>query len=619
MTNTAKTADIIAETLENLKITHAFGIIGAGNVHIFEAIAKRGYTEIICVHHEQAATMAMQTYYKMSGKLAVCLATTGAGSTNAVTGVVSAWADSIPGIVIAGNEHSLHTKTNNPLRMWGIQGYDSVHMVEKVTKYAVRVTDPLNVVYELQKSAHIALDQRPGPVWIEIPMDIQSSIVDSTLCKEFITPLVKSFQTLGLVEQVDQVVQRLINNDRPILWLGHGIKLSGAENKLLPLLEKLRIPALVSWAGIDMVDSDHPLVYGRAGVYGQRSANFVLQNSNYVLAIGTRLAIPQIGYNISELARDADIDVVDIDASEANKIKPKVREAIVCDAGVFIDLLLSKLDTVNIASRQSWIEQCDTYRKDFPWVDTEHADKGGFINSYRFMERLNTFFKSDQVVVTDMGTALLSGHQVLKFKPGQRFMTSTGLGEMGYGLPGAIGASIATNSGEVMCLNCDGGMMLNLQELQTVVHHKLPIKLFIFNNDGYLMIKHTQTALFKNSITGVNKATGVSCPNFSKLATAFDIPSYQIRDWETCDDILEKVQSTDGPVICEVFMHPTQLFSPKLGWTAMPDGTQVSSPLEELSPLIPGDKLDKAMIIGLHEKSRGRVKSFYAKIHPDGL
>jgi len=614
-----KVSDLLAETLEQLGITHAFGIIGAGNVHIFESIAKHGYTEIICVHHEQAAAMAMQTYYRTSGKISACLLTTGAGSTNGVTGVLSAWADSIPGIIIAGNENSKHTQSHSPYRMWGVQGYDSVHMVEKITKYSNRILDPLQIPYELQKAAYITLDQRPGPVWIEVPMDIQSSMVDAGMCDTFIKPSTKSYETLQLKNQIDQVIDKLVNSPSPILWLGHGIKLAGADNKLLSLLDKLKVPALVSWAGIDMIDSDHPLVYGRAGVYGQRSANFVLQNSSYVLSIGTRLAIPQIGYNLSELARTADIDVVDIDVTESTKNQSRTRESIVCDAGVFIDLLMKKLETIELPLKTEWIARCDYYRYTFPWVDDEHEDKDGFINSYPFMERLNKHFKPNQIVVTDMGTALLSGHQVLKFKAGQRFMTSTGLGEMGYGLPAAIGASIASNYGEVMCLNCDGGMMLNLQELQTIVHYNLPIKLFIFNNDGYLMIKHTQTALFKGNRIGVDKATGVSCPDFSKLATAFDIPSYQIRDWDTCDDILEKVQSTNGPVICEVFMHPNQLFSPKLGWTVLPDGTQVSSPLEDLSPLIPGDKLDKAMIIGLHEKSKGRVKAFYDAIPPDGL
>lgn len=604
MTDKVKVADLIAECLENLGIEHAFGIIGAGDVHIFESIAKRGFTEIVCVHHEQAATMAMQTYYRTTEKLAACLLTTGAGSTNGVTGVVSAWADSIPGLIISGNENSKHTQPHSPFRMWGVQGYDSVDMVKKVTKYATRVVDPLQAVYELQKAAHISLDQRPGPVWVEIPMDIQSSIVDPTLCDEFSNVPVKSYETLELESQIDRVVQSLVSNPRPVIWLGHGIRLAGAKHRIPELLEKIGAPALVSWAGIDMVDSDHPLVYGRAGVYGQRCANFVLQNSSYVLAIGTRLAIPQIGYNLSELARDAAIDVVDIDATEASKHRPRTRESIVCDAGVFIDMLLKKLATVEMPSKKEWVDQCDVYRKDFPWVDKEHEDKDGFINSYPFMERLNNHFKSDQIVVTDMGTALLSGHQVLKFKPGQRLMTSTGLGEMGYGLPAAIGVSFATGRGEVMCLNCDGGMMMNLQELQTMVHHKLPIKLFIFNNDGYLMIKHTQNALFKGSRTGVDKSTGVSCPDYSKLAAAFDIPAYQIRAWDNCDEILAKVQAHDGPVICEVFMHPKQPFTPKLGWTVKADGTQVSSPLEDLGPLIPRDVLEKAMIIGVHEKSK---------------
>jgi acetolactate synthase-1/2/3 large subunit len=237
-------------------------------------------------------------------------------------------------------------------------------------------------------------------------------------------------------------------------------------------------------------------------------------------------------------------------------------------------------------------------------VGPEHADRDDFMNSYRFMERLNSFFKEDQVVVTDMGTALLSGHQVLRIADGQRLMTSTGLGEMGYGLPAAIGASFARNRGEVMCLNCDGGMMLNLQELQTIAHHKLPIKLFIFNNDGYLMIKHTQNSLFKTGYVGTDKSSGVSCPDFSKIAAAFDMPAYQIRNWGECDETLAKIQAATGPVICEVFMHPEQLFTPKLSLVAKEDGTLVSPPLEDLSPLVPREVLVGAMLVGVHEKSK---------------
>lgn len=603
-TEKAKVSDLIAQALEELGIEHLFGIIGAGNVHLFEAIARRGYTEIICVHHEQAACMAMQTYYRTCGKLSGALLTTGAGSTNGVTGVVSAWADSIPGIVIAGNENSKFDKSENPLRMWGVQGYDSVEMVRKVTKYAHRVTSAEQAVYEIQKAAHITLNQRPGPCWIEIPMDYQSSRIDPATSAQFSPPPSERACSPEVAAQVDRVVDALLSAERPLLWLGHGIRLAGAEQQIVPLLDSLGVPALVSWAGIDMVDSTHPLVFGRAGVYGQRSANFILQNCDYLLTIGTRLAIPQIGYDLSELARGARIDVVDIDATEATKHQTRTREAIVCDAAVFMHALTARLAERVIHSKPEWLARCNAYEDQFPWVGPEHADQGGFMNSYRFMERLNVFFKKDQIVVTDMGTALLCGHQVLQIRDDQRLLTSTGLGEMGYGLPAAIGASFALNRGEVICLNCDGGMMLNLQEMQTIAHHKLPIKLFIFNNDGYLMIKHTQNALFKTGYVGTDRASGISCPDFAKMAAAFDMPAFQIRHWDECGDTLAQVQAATGPVICEVFMHPEQLFSPKLSLVSKADGTLVSPPLEDLSPLVPRDVLERAMLVGVHEKSK---------------
>lgn len=604
MSDKAKVSDLIAQTLEELDIRHAFGMVGAGNVHLFEAIAKRGFTEIICIHHEQAATMAMQTYYRTCGRMAACLLTTGAGASNGVTGVLSAWADSIPGIIIAGNENSKFTKLENPLRMWGVQGYDSVGVVSSITKYSHRVVSPVKAIYEIQKAAFTALNGRPGPCWIEIPMDIQSSLIKPEDQELFVPPLKIASKDQSVIAQADSVVESLKLAQRPVLWLGHGIRLAGGEGAIEPLLNELGIPALVSWAGIDMVDSGHPLIYGRAGVYGQRAANFVLQNCDYLLTIGTRLAIPQVGYDLSELARDAVIDVVDIDEDEAKKHQSRIRLSIVSDAKDFMQILSERIQNQKLPPKNNWIEQCNDYRKKFPWVDKEHDDKEGFMNSYRFMERLNQVFKPNQVVVTDMGTALLSGHQVLHMKQGQRLMTSTGLGEMGFGLPAAIGASFALNRGEVMCLNCDGGMMLNLQELQTIVHHQLPIKIFVFNNDGYLMIKHTQNALFKNSHVGTDKASGVSCPNFSKVGAAFDIPTYRINDWEQCDQVLEQVQASKGPIICEVLMHPKQLFSPKLSLVIQEDGTLVSPPLEDLSPLISRETLKEAMIVGLHEKSK---------------
>lgn len=608
-----KVSDYVAKFLADQEIRHVFGIVGAGNAHLFDAITRLGYTKIVCVHHEQAAVMAATTYYRMTGKVTVVLLTTGAGSTNGVTGVVSAWMDSMPVLVISGNENSRYTTSDNPLRIWGVQGYDSTKMVEKVTKWAERIMEPVAVLDVISRAYSIAKRPRPGPVWVDIPMNIQAAPV----AEEKMNPIVLDGldaevnldidqpRVIDCLAGIDAVQQILKVAERPVLWLGNGIRLAGAEDRVLQLVESLGIPTLVSWQACDILDSDHPLCFGRAGVYGQRVANFVLQNCDALICIGTRLAIPQVGYDLTEFARAAQIAMVDIDTEELLKLGERIKVPILSDAGTFIDQFVSH--TNEPYERADWIKQCDSYRQQYPVVGPEHADMQdesgtNFINSYRFMQSLEKNFHDDQIVVTDMGTALLSGHQVLRFKAGQRMLTSTGLGEMGFGLPGAIGASIGAGR-EVLCLNCDGGMMLNLQELQTIAHHKLPIKIIVFNNDGYLMIKHTQKALFAGRYSGSDQKSGVTCPDFAKVAYAFDIPSFQIRTWEDVETIIPKVQAINGPVICEVFTHPEQTFVPKLSLVQQKDGTIISPPLEDLSPLLPRKEIRANMIIGLHLKS----------------
>lgn len=609
-----KVSDFIAEFLAKKDIRVVFGIIGSGNAHIYDSISALGYTEIVCVHHEQAAVMAMGTYFRTSGRLSACLATTGAGSTNTITGVVSCWMDSVPGLIISGNENSKFTRSENPLRIWGIQGYDSSKMVSEVTKYSQRLMDPNAIAYELEKAYFLSLSGRPGPSWLDVPMNVQSAFVESDELLNISASIPASTdqqkmpQLLDSKEGVKATLDLLTTSKRPVFWLGHGIRLSGAVDKIKSVIEKIGAPTLVSWAGIDMIDSDHPLVFGRAGIYGQRHSNFVLQNADLVVAIGTRLAIPQVGYDLSELARAAKFAVVDIDPAEAIKHGERISVPICSDAKLFLTELDSSLSELDkrfkpLPSFVDWVKTCTHYRNEFPVIGPEHQDKDGFINSYAFMERLNHYFKSDQIVTTDMGTALLSGHQVLKFSGEQRLMTSTGLGEMGFGLPAAIGASFAREQGEVLCLNCDGGMMMNLQELQTIAHYRLPIKIFIFNNDGYLMIKHTQKALFKGRYSGTDKKSGVTCPDYKKVAATFGFPSYQIRTWDDVESIVPKVQAEKGPVICEVFMHPEQLLVPKLALAIQKDGTIVSPPLEDLSPFISRSKLREMMMIGLHPKS----------------
>ena len=599
--NKLKVSDGIAKFLKQKEIRHVFGIIGSANSHIFDSINRLGYTEIVCVHHEQAATMAMQTYFRTNGKITAALVTAGGGSSNAITGVISAWADSLPGIIISGQENTRFIESMHDMRMWGIQGFDSTLMVSKVTKYSARVMDPKQSIYELEKAYYISGHKRPGPVWIDYPMDIQGATIPINKFNHYSCP--EDGPTDLLDSKIQSVLKLIASSKRPVFWLGHGVRLSGAIEKVNLLLEKFQFPTLVTWAGIDILDHDHPLNYGRAGVYGNRAANFIAQNSDLIISIGNRFAIPMIGYEHSEFAREAKIIQVDIDKFELEKTHDMVDLSIESDAGDFIDRLISMPDEINYPDLLNWTKTCNGYMKRYPYIGPENEDKNGFINSCKFISFLSGYFKPDQVITTDMGTALLSGHQVIRIKDKQRLMTSTGLGEMGYGLPAAIGASFARNKGEVICINCDGGIMMNLQELQTVFHHQLPIKIFIFNNEGYLMIKHTQKSMLKGLYTAVDEKSGVSCPDFSRISFAFDIPYFAINTWDDCRSVIPEIQNTKGPIICEISMDPEQYFYPKLSLAVNNEGALVSPPIEDLSPLLSREILKREMIVGIHPKS----------------
>jgi len=603
-----KVSDLIAEFFERKGVRHAFGIIGSANAHIFDSIFYKSKIELICPHHEQAATMAVQTYWKVSGQPSFALVTAGAGSSNAITGVLSAWADSIPCLIISGQENARYITPDFDRRMYGIQGYDSPFAVSKMTKYGARVMQPEQTLFELEKAWHLATTGRPGPCWVDFPQSVQSAMVEEDTLPHYtpeaLAPAVAPLQGEVLRSEVAAALARLRGAKRPLLWLGVGLRLAGAAAELKAFVESLGVPVLLSWSAIDLLPAGHPLVMGSAGVYGQRAANLILQSCDCLVTIGTRLAIPQIGYDVGELARAAkDITVIDLDPTELKKYPERFNHPVRADAGDFIRELQRQAAAAPLPAPREWLAWCGEVRARFPWIGPEHADKDGFINSYRFMDRLVGHLKRDHVIVTDMGTALLSGHQALRITPPQRLITSQGLGEMGFGLPGAIGASFALNRGEVLCLNCDGGMMMNLQELQTVAHHRLPIKLIIFNNDGYLMIKHTQKAVLKGRYAGTDAKSGVSCPDFSKLAVAFGLPAYQIRTWADFDREMPKVLAADGPVICEVFMAPEQFFHPKLGISVQPDGTLISPPLEDLSPFLPRETLRANLQVPLHPKS----------------
>lgn len=587
-----KVSDLIAEFLKEKEIDTVFGIIGSANSHIFDSINKLGYTKIINTHHEQAAVLAMGAYYRASGKLSASIVTAGGGVTNAVTGVVSNWADSIPGIIISGQENYNYTSTQEHLRMYGTQGLNITKMVKEVTKAAIAFDDTLDIQTTLETLNHITTVGRPGPVWLDVPMNLQAKMVNKRDWEFCEAPKTET--------NIECIVDEINLSKRPVIIGGNGIRLSGAKNKFRELLSYLRIPTLLSWSGIDLLDDNNENYFGRFGLYGQRAANFIVQNADLVIVLGSRLALPQIGYDFSQFARGAKIIVVDIDELEGKKYPVNYIH------GDCKEVIQSLIDTSYMiyGYKQEWVAYCQAMKNKYALVEDYHQDNG-YLNSYRFITKMSDYLKDDHIIVTDMGTALLSGHQNIKLKPNQTMFTSQGLGEMGYGLPGALGAALACPNKPVLCMNCDGGIMMNLQELHTIIENKLNnIKIIIFNNDGYLMIKHTQKMLFKGDYVSVDKKTGIGLPNFSKLMPAFGYNHYKLTNWSNFDEVINTFINDPKASCLEVFMDPEQDFIPKVKGILKDDLTILAPPIEEMSPLLSLDEVKNNMIIDISEKSK---------------
>jgi len=589
-----KVSDVIAEFLKYKQIDTVFGIIGSANSHIFDSIQNLGYTKIICTHHEQAAIMSMAAYYRASGRLSAAIVTAGAGASNAITGVISNWADSIPGIIISGQEPVRYLSQHKDLRMFGTQGFSSYEMVKNVTKYSNVLLDGNNIHDEIETHYNISITGRPGPTWLEIPLDIQAQKVES---KNFKNTSNKSLRITDAYNYANDIIHLINNSKRPVILGGMGVKLSGAKDKFKQFVNQTNIPTMLSWSGIDLLPTNHKSNFGRFGLYGQRAANFIIQNSDLVIVLGSRMALPQVGYDFSQFARNATIVQVDIDESELNKYDRVLKYY--HDVNIVLDKILEKISSINPNINQ-WVDKCNHYKTKYPIIDDNYKNDK-YINSYSFVNKLTQKLGDDEIIVTDMGTGLLSGHQASNLKENQILFTSQGLGEMGVGLPYAIGASFAAPNKPITCLNCDGGIMMNLQELQTIVQHNLPVKIFIFNNDGYLMIKHTQKLFFQGRYNAVDKNTGVVLPEFERIAYGFNIPYCKIDKLKDLDTIEFK---TDGPSIIEVFMDPEQDFIPKVKGVILEDDSIFAPPLEEMSPLLPFDVIKEEMIISVSEKSQ---------------
>jgi len=598
LSNNYIVADLIAEWLEKHEISIIFGIIGSANSYIFDSILKRGYTKIVYMHHEQAVVMAAGSYYRASGKLSVALVTAGAGASNAVTGALSNWADSIPCIILSGQEATKYLEQHSNLRMYGTQGLDIVKMVQGITKHSQLLTEVKSAFEVLESARKIAISGRPGPVWIDIPFDIQSKIVEVPTWgtdKEL-----EDNTSILSTSDYNKTFEILKTAKRPLIIGGNGVRLSDSGSLLESFINKNSIPFLLTWSAIDIIDNHHDLYFGRFGLYGQRCANFIVQNADVILVLGSRLALPQVGYDFSQFARNAKIIVVDIDQDEISKYLDRYSNVHIESCKKF----LSSMDIYDsLLSQDDWISYCKNLRNNFGLVEKSFSDDG-YVNSYSFMEKLSDKLSDNHIVTTDMGTALLSGHQTIKLKKDQTMFTSLGLGEMGYGLPGAIGAAFACPDRPVLCLNCDGGIMMNLQEAHTIIENKLNVKIIIFNNDGYLMIKHTQKMLFKGKFIGVDSKTGLGLPKFDLLMPAFGYKYYNLFDIEEFDNTLEEFLSCPDPAVLEVFMNPEQDFIPKVKGVVKEDGSIFAPPIEEMSPLLSLAEVEQNMLVEISEKSK---------------
>lgn len=587
-----KVSDYIFSFLAEKGIKHIFMLCGGGAMHLNDSVGRNRKISYVCTLHEQAAAIAAEAYSRIGGNLGVAVVTSGPGGTNTLTGVAGSWVDSIPVLIISGQVKIETTIINNPkLRQLGDQEINIVDVVKPITKYAVMITDKNKIKYHLQKAIYLAKSGRPGPVWIDVPLDIQGAYVDENSLKEYDY----SDRIVGLDSKIGVVTNLLSRSERPVIIVGNGVRLAKAVEEFRILVERLKIPVIATFAGYDIIPSTNQYYFGRYGTVGQRAANFVVQNADLILAIGSRLNIRAISYNYKAFAREAIKIIVDIDPAELEKPTLRVDIPIVQDAKNFITDLLNSENNA-IGPKDQWLKQCAKYKAKYPNITLERQNTE-FVDSYYFFKKLSTLSEDARIFAFGNGTACVSSYQSFDVKPNQRVVVNSGYASMGYDLPAAIGACFASDKKEVICVTGDGSIQLNIQELQTIVHHKLPIKIFVLNNQGYISIRNTQKAFFNGYFVGANKESGLGLPDMVRVAQAYGIQTLTISNHEELDTKISKVLSYPGPILCDVKLDPEEEMYPKLSSIMKEDGTMVSKPLEDLYPFLDRDEFKGNMII----------------------
>ena len=601
-----KVSDYIADFLVKKGITHVFTVVGGGAMHLNDSLGHHEKITSIYCHHEQAAAMAAEAYARVHGRMAALCVTSGPGAINALNGVAGAYQDSIPLLVLSGQmKSSLTVRASGlPLRTLGGQEFDIVTALDNMTKYREMITEPQKIPFALGKAYHLAKSGRPGPSWLDLPLDIQGSFIDDDL---------PGFKAHAQEEYADvekaarHVLEKLRSAERPVLYAGNGIRLAGAAPFVEELAQRLSMPVVTCWDSIDLIATEHPYYCGRGGTMGDRAGNFAVQNSDLLLSIGSRLSIYQVGYDVRLWARAAYTIVNDIDPAELKKPTIRVDYPVCADAADFMRALLAAAKEDEPKENGAWLAQCRRWKSEYPVVRPEQKEAAGKTNVYAFMDALSRALPEGSTTVVTNGSASVVGSQSYFIKEGSRFLMNCGISSMGYGLPAAVGAAVA--SGEsVVCLEGDGSIMMNLQELQTVVTNRLPVKLFVINNNGYHQIRQTQKNVFDNALIGVGPESGdLGFPSFERIAQAFEMPYIKISSNAELHEKIAQALREPGYVLTEVFVTEEQKFEPKSATKRLPDGRLTSPPLEDLAPFLPREELARNMYIPLIEPDGGKA------------
>ena len=604
-------ADYVADFLASKGVTDVFSVVGGGAMHLNDAFGHHEGLKVTYNHHEQACAIAAEAYARLDNKIAAVCVTTGPGGTNAITGVLGGWLDSIPMFVVSGQVRYDTTAryalqyTGTPLRAMGDQEYDIVKSVTPMTKYAVMVEDPQTIRYVLEKAWHLATTGRPGPVWVDIPVNYQGMFIETDTLQGYCPDEDDALLPPAVdAATIETIIEKIKNAKRPVFHAGYGIRLSGAFDTFRKVLEKLNIPVVTYWNAIDLIETDHPLYCGRAGNMGDRPGNWAIANADLILAIGTRISIRQVGYNWKTWAREAEVIMVDVDQAELKKPTLHVEMPVWADAKDFLE----KLDNATsdkVFSGDAWLDKCRYWKENYPVVlPRQKEENGKTANVYAFVDYLSSRLPENSLTAVSNGACCVVGHQAYVIQKGSRFANNSAVASMGYGLPAAIGTCIGGGRKETICLEGDGSIMMNLQELQTILTNRLPIKIFMINNNGYHSIRITQTNLFSHHCkVGIGEESGdLSFPEFKKIAEAFGYPYYSASSNAEMQKVVDQVLSQEGPVFCEIFTDTQQVWEPKSSTKRLPDGTLVSPPLEDLAPFLPREELKEQMFIPMMEQ-----------------